>query len=125
MPMSDLRKQITEAAQDAAPDVEHELVPEKKKAKTTKADRRAKRLARDEKYGKPTPIRMQEATRQALDQAAAHYDVGKHRLAEFLIVAGLHLLARGKIDLPMKETKTRTLDLPAPPKTFPSKGNTD
>jgi hypothetical protein len=123
--MSDLRKQIAEAAQEAAPEIEHELVPQKKKAKTTRADRRARRLARDAKYGKPTPIRMQESTRQALDRAADHYNVGKHKLAEFLIVAGLHLLARGKIELPMKEEKAQVLDLPAPPKSFPSKSNAD
>ena len=123
--MSDLRKQIEEAAEIATPEVEHEMTPHKAKATTTKTTRRAKRLAKDAKYGKPTPIRLRESTRQALDQAATHYNVGKHRLAEFLLIAGLHLLARGKIELPMKEEKTQVLDLPAPPKSFPTKSKAD
>ena len=75
----------------------------------------------NEKYGRPSTIRLYDTTWQAVANAAQQHGVSKRQLHEFLLLAGLRLLELKRIDLPIRQRDDErgvVVDLPEPPKAY-------
>ena len=77
--------------------------------------------AENERYGRPSTIRLYNTTWDAVASAAEQHGVSKRQLHEFLLLAGLRLLKLGKIDLPIRQregAKGVYINLPQAPKAY-------
>jgi exonuclease V gamma subunit len=75
----------------------------------------------NEKYGRPSTIRLYDTTWQAIANAARQHGVSKRQLHEFLLLAGLRLLDLKRIELPVRQRDDErgvVVDLPNPPDTY-------
>ena len=69
------------------------------------------------RYGVPTTVRLEPDTREAIQQAAHRHNVNKRALHEFLLRAGLQLMARGHVELPLQQEASE-IKLPAIPEEY-------
>jgi hypothetical protein len=73
---------------------------------------------RGRRYGIPTTVRLEPDTRAAIEQAAELHNVNKRALHEFLLRAGLQLMARGHVDLPVEQAQATEIKLPPVPEEY-------
>jgi hypothetical protein len=99
--MADDRDVFRQSSRKGAPQATKRT--EKKRKAPDKVRTRKERKADELRRGKPTVYRLHPEVQPAIEQAAYQNEISRRDLVEFLLRAGLQLLATDRIELPRKE----------------------
>ena len=101
MSMSKSRDLYRQVAEREKPEATKKRRPAPKPSLT-----RSQAVKREKDKKKSTAWKLSPDTKPAIDRAAAKHGVGRGELVDFLLRAGLRLLATGRIELPVKKAET-------------------